>query len=197
MPSPERVTAYIDGFNLYFGLKAKGWRRFYWLNLLDLARNLLKPHQGLVQAKYWSATPHRPALARLVSRGRRLDRQYLDLEKRGKGTALVRVGKHYAAREGELIEEIECNKHGEKYHEISIVSAGERVGLWWDGSDTALAYFEQRALAYLNGKRDEFDEDLRQGLKRYQTDPHWQNSDFGPLMVRAIEHLLRAHGAAS
>jgi len=149
------------------------------------------------EAKYWSATPHRPALARLVSRGRRLDRQYLDLEKRGKGTALVRVGKHYAAREGELIEEIECNKHGEKYHEISIVSAGERVGLWWDGSDTALAYFEQRALAYLNGKRDEFDEDLRQGLKRYQTDPHWQNSDFGPLMVRAIEHLLRAHGAAS
>lgn len=25
-----RVIAYIDGFNLYFGLKSKGWKRYYW-----------------------------------------------------------------------------------------------------------------------------------------------------------------------
>jgi len=24
----NRVIAYIDGFNLYFGMKEKGWRRF-------------------------------------------------------------------------------------------------------------------------------------------------------------------------
>lgn len=29
----QRVIAYIDGFNLYFGLKAAKWKRFYWLNL--------------------------------------------------------------------------------------------------------------------------------------------------------------------
>jgi len=25
----QRVAAYIDGFNLYFGLKDRGWKRFY------------------------------------------------------------------------------------------------------------------------------------------------------------------------
>jgi hypothetical protein len=51
----DRVVVYIDGFNLYFGLKTKGWRRFYWLNLLDLSRNLLKPHQTLAQVKYFTS----------------------------------------------------------------------------------------------------------------------------------------------
>jgi len=55
MPSSERVIAYIDGFNLYFGLRARGWRHFYWLNLLDLARNLLRPHQTLIEAKYFTS----------------------------------------------------------------------------------------------------------------------------------------------
>ncbi|MCW8197075.1 NYN domain-containing protein [Verminephrobacter aporrectodeae subsp. tuberculatae] len=27
----NRVITYIDGFNLYFGLRSKGWRRYYWL----------------------------------------------------------------------------------------------------------------------------------------------------------------------
>ena len=38
----ERVIAYVDGFDLYFGLKSKGWRRYYWLNIQTLAQNLLK-----------------------------------------------------------------------------------------------------------------------------------------------------------
>jgi hypothetical protein len=40
----ERVIAYIDGFNLYFGLKSTGWKKFYWLNLQSMVQNLLKPH---------------------------------------------------------------------------------------------------------------------------------------------------------
>lgn len=28
---PERVIAYVDGFNLYFGLCEAGFRRFLWL----------------------------------------------------------------------------------------------------------------------------------------------------------------------
>ena len=28
----ERIVAYIDGFNLYYGMKEKGWKYFYWLN---------------------------------------------------------------------------------------------------------------------------------------------------------------------
>lgn len=51
----ERVSAYIDGFNLYFGLKSKGWRRYYWLDLRALVMNLLKPGQELVVVKYFTA----------------------------------------------------------------------------------------------------------------------------------------------
>lgn len=50
-----RVIAYIDGFNLYFGLRDKGWRRFYWLDVKLLAQNLLKFNQQLVMTKYFTA----------------------------------------------------------------------------------------------------------------------------------------------
>lgn len=51
----ERVIAYIDGFNLYFGLKAMQWQRFYWLNVQLLTLKLLKPHQELVSTKYFTS----------------------------------------------------------------------------------------------------------------------------------------------
>jgi hypothetical protein len=51
----ERVVAYVDGFNLYFGLRSKGWKRYYWLNIQALAQNLLKPGQALVSTKYFTA----------------------------------------------------------------------------------------------------------------------------------------------
>jgi uncharacterized LabA/DUF88 family protein len=51
----ERVVAYIDGFNLYFGLKAARWKRFYWLNVQALVRNLLKGKQDLVFTKYFTS----------------------------------------------------------------------------------------------------------------------------------------------
>lgn len=57
----ERVIAYIDGFNLYFGLKAAGWKRLYWLNLQTMARNLLKAEQHLVFTKYFTSRVSYPA----------------------------------------------------------------------------------------------------------------------------------------
>jgi uncharacterized LabA/DUF88 family protein len=51
----ERVIAYIDGFNLYFGLKTKGWKKFYWLDLALLAANLLKSGQQLSAVRYFTA----------------------------------------------------------------------------------------------------------------------------------------------
>ena len=51
----NRVITYIDGFNLYFGLREKGWHRFYWLNVQLLAQNLLKFNQELVMTKYFTA----------------------------------------------------------------------------------------------------------------------------------------------
>lgn len=51
----QRVIVYVDGFNFYFGLKAKKWRRYYWLDLVKFFETFLKPHQELVALKYFSA----------------------------------------------------------------------------------------------------------------------------------------------
>lgn len=57
----QRVITYIDGFNLYYGLRSKGWRRFYWLNLRRMADQMLKPSQALVQTKYFTSVVNSPA----------------------------------------------------------------------------------------------------------------------------------------
>lgn len=51
----QRIIAYIDGFNLYFGLKSKGWRRYYWLNQALMIENLLKTDQVLVMTKFFTS----------------------------------------------------------------------------------------------------------------------------------------------
>ncbi len=52
--APQRVAAYIDGFNLYYGLRSKGWRRYYWLDLRRLVERLLRPGQQLVAVHYFT-----------------------------------------------------------------------------------------------------------------------------------------------
>ena len=51
----ERIITYIDGFNLYFGLKSKNWKKYYWLNLKELSNNLLIKDQKLVKTKYFTS----------------------------------------------------------------------------------------------------------------------------------------------
>ena len=51
----ERVIAYINGYNLYFGLRDAGLKRYLWLNLQLLAAHLLKPGQELVFTKYFTS----------------------------------------------------------------------------------------------------------------------------------------------
>lgn len=51
----QRVITYIDGYNLYFGLREKGWKQFYWLDLPKLAQNLLRGDQQVVATKYFTA----------------------------------------------------------------------------------------------------------------------------------------------
>jgi len=53
--SGEKVITYVDGFNLYFGLKSKGWQRFLWLDIWRMSERLLKPHQTLVGVKYFTS----------------------------------------------------------------------------------------------------------------------------------------------
>jgi hypothetical protein len=49
-----RVITYVDGFNLYFGLKSKGFKKYYWLDLPARAGALLKPGQELLHTHYFT-----------------------------------------------------------------------------------------------------------------------------------------------
>ena len=51
----NRMIAYIDGFNLYYGMRSRGWRRYYWLDLNRLGERLLRPGQTLAAVKYFTA----------------------------------------------------------------------------------------------------------------------------------------------
>ena len=83
-PPPERVIAYIDGYNLYYGLRDAGYRQYYWLDMPALARNLLKPGQTLEFTKYFTARIAGPKPADSPAKRARLDEkrrrqtQYLD-----------------------------------------------------------------------------------------------------------------------
>ena len=63
----QRVAVYIDGFNLYYGLRSKGWRRYYWLDLRRISESLLRPGQELAVVRYFttrvSPEPHDPGRA--------------------------------------------------------------------------------------------------------------------------------------
>lgn len=57
------VISYIDGFNLYHGLRTKGWRRYYWLDLWTLTERFLLPGQTLVEVIYCTSKVKKDAPA--------------------------------------------------------------------------------------------------------------------------------------
>lgn len=50
-----RAAVYVDGLNLYHGLRDKGWRRYYWLDVRRLAERLLTGGQTLARVRYFTA----------------------------------------------------------------------------------------------------------------------------------------------
>lgn len=51
----KRVISYIDGFNLYFGLRDSEWRQYLWLDLTTLGKSLILDYQDLVTTKYFTS----------------------------------------------------------------------------------------------------------------------------------------------
>lgn len=51
----ERVLVYLDGFNLYFGMREAGFDYCRWLDVKKLAANLSKPNQQIVGVKYFTS----------------------------------------------------------------------------------------------------------------------------------------------
>ncbi len=57
----NRVIAYIDGFNLYYGLRESHWKFYYWLNLQSLVQKYIKTGQKLEVVKYFTSIFSDPA----------------------------------------------------------------------------------------------------------------------------------------
>ena len=53
----QKVIAYIDGFNFYYGLKQYPWKKYYWLDIVKLIESFLHSNQELIAVKYFSARP--------------------------------------------------------------------------------------------------------------------------------------------
>jgi hypothetical protein len=51
----NRVAVYVDGFNLYYGLRTRHGRQHLWLDLQALAASLLRPGQVLQRVTYFTA----------------------------------------------------------------------------------------------------------------------------------------------
>lgn len=51
----QRTVAYIDGFNLYFGLRSQNLRHLYWLDLSAVVRRLLEKDERLRTVKYFTS----------------------------------------------------------------------------------------------------------------------------------------------
>lgn len=50
-----KTIFYIDGFNLYFGLKSAKLKKYYWLDIQKLAIELLNNDEELIEVKYFTA----------------------------------------------------------------------------------------------------------------------------------------------
>jgi uncharacterized LabA/DUF88 family protein len=51
----KKTIFYVDGFNLYFGIKTSGWNNLKWLDINLLAKNLIKPDQEIVEVNYFTS----------------------------------------------------------------------------------------------------------------------------------------------
>lgn len=61
MEKVEKVVAYVDGFNMYYGMLEEFGRKYMWLDLPALCTTMLRPGQQLVGVKYFTARVRQPA----------------------------------------------------------------------------------------------------------------------------------------
>lgn len=59
MSGSERISIYVDGFNVYYGFKRKGWERYLWLDYRAVFERLVRPGQELVDVNYFTALSNR------------------------------------------------------------------------------------------------------------------------------------------
>jgi hypothetical protein len=140
--TPERVIAYIDGFNLYFGLRATNFQRYYWLNLQAMVENLIRPSQRLVRTKYFTARisgPHpadKPEDIKKMEEKRRRQADFLEAV-----NTLPGVSIYYGHYIGGVVQCRKCKNtwpdHEEKMTDVNIATE-MLVDSFEDRYDTAM-----------------------------------------------------------
>lgn len=53
--SIQRICVYVDGFNLYFGMRSKFGNPVKWLNIYKLAESMLRENQKIQSVKFFTA----------------------------------------------------------------------------------------------------------------------------------------------
>ena len=107
-----RVIVYVDGFNLYYGLKDSGFREYYWLDIQKLASTFIRDGLTLSGVKYFTASlssgkNQADAPWRTAKREEKRKRQsvYLDALKTVPGLEII-----YGTFLGEKTECFECKR---------------------------------------------------------------------------------------
>ena len=128
----NRVVSYIDGFNFYFGLRDKQWKKYYWLDLAAMSRTLLKPGQSLVGCHYFTAR------IKAKNHGQSIQRQHIWLEAQETRVDVQMHFGHY------LLKRVHCKScgaqwesHEEKMTDVNIASQ-LLVDAFADKFDTAI-----------------------------------------------------------
>ena len=126
----SRVSVFIDGFNLYYGLRAKHDRKYLWLDLVEVSRRLLRPGQELVGVHYFTAAVRNDPVSQ------RNQRVYLDAL-RSWGELDIVLGhyqeKHNACQECAATWRTYEEKETDVNIAVALVAAGVR-----DHFDTAI-----------------------------------------------------------
>ena len=60
---PIRVVGYVDGYNVYYGLRDKGWERYLWLDYRALFQSQIRTGYELIALKYFTSLGRRQSVA--------------------------------------------------------------------------------------------------------------------------------------
>lgn len=108
------VICYIDGFNLYHGLRSKKWKKYYWLDLWKLSERFLRPGQALVEVVYCTT------LIKQDPPGQQRQLDFIDALKATRPGLKVEYG-HYLAKEMNCFQcGNQYTRHEEKMTDVNI-----------------------------------------------------------------------------
>ncbi|EDL56394.1 NYN domain-containing protein [Gimesia maris] len=111
----QRTVIYIDGFNLYFGMKDNGWKRYYWLDLWKFGEAISQDRE-VISVKYFTAIVSKPAAKNVRQR------KFISAQKTLNNPPDIIKGKYYSKTKHCLSCEEPYERHEEKMTDVNIAT---------------------------------------------------------------------------